>query len=152
MNIVRPFVSPGISQHFHNKKQFLRSESFECLTLYHLSSGMLAKRELLPCLLKKALEALLGDQIVLVPAYLVEKTSALIKCSLLLLNIRSVFFFFYHGMSLFAPKKQLRESPVILVLQSADDPVISAGKIQLHGNTAGLSDKSRCETSQPGWH
>lgn len=94
MNIVRPFVSPGISQHFHNKKQFLRSESFECLTLYHLSSGMLAKRELLPCLLKKALEALLGDQIVLVPAYLVEKTSALIKCSLLLLNIRSVFFFF----------------------------------------------------------
>lgn len=93
MNIVRPFVSPGISQHFHNKKQFMRSESFECLTLYHLSSGMLAKRELLPCLLKKALEALLGDQIVLVPAYLVEKTSALIKCSLLLLNIRSVFFF-----------------------------------------------------------
>lgn len=55
-------------------------------------------------------------------------------------------------MSLVAPKKQLRESPVILVLQSADDPVISAGKIQLHGNTAGLSDKSRCETSQPGWH
>lgn len=35
-------------------------------------------------------------------------------------------------MSLVAPKKQLRESPVMLVLQSADDPVITAGKIQLH--------------------
>lgn len=54
-------------------------------------------------------------------------------------------------MSLVAPKKQLRESPVILVLQSADDPVITAGKIQPHSNTAGLWDKSRCETSQPGW-
>lgn len=152
MNIVRPFVSPGISQHFHNKKQFLRSESFECLTLYHLSSGMLAKRELLPCLLKKALEALLGDQIVLVPAYLVEKNLCFNKMLLTIIKHKICFFFFYYGMSLLAPKKQLRESPVILVLQSADDPVISAGKIQLHGNTAGLSDKSRCETSQPGWH
>lgn len=152
MNIVRLFLSPGISQHFHNKKQFMRSESFECLTLYNLNSGMLAKRELAPCLLKKALEALLWHQIVLVPAYLVERTFALIKCCLLLLNVRSVFFFFYYGMSLVAPKKQLRESPVRLVLQSADDPVITAGKIQLHSNTAGLSDKSRCETSQPAWH
>lgn len=33
------------------------------------------------------------------------------------------------------------------VLQSADDPVITASKIQLYGNTAGLSDKSRCKTS-----
>lgn len=133
LNIVRPFISPGISQHFHNKNQFMRSETFECLTLYNLSSGLLAKGELAPCLLKKALEVLLWDQIVLVPAYLVEKTFALIKYSWLLLNIRSVFFFFfYHGMMLIDPKKHLRESPVILVLQSADDPVITAGKIQLH--------------------
>lgn len=131
LNIVRPFISPGISQHFHNKKHFMRSESFECLTLYNLSSGTLAKRELAPCLLKKALKALLWDQIVLLPAYLVEKAFALKKCSLLLLNIRSLFFFFYYGMSV-APKKQVRESPVILVLQSADDPVITAGKIQQH--------------------
>lgn len=132
LNIVRPFISPGISQHFHNKKHFMRSESLECLTLYNLSWGMLAKRQLAPCLLRRALEALLWDQIVLVPACLVEKTSAFIKCSLLLLHTRSVLFVFYYGMSLVAPKKQLRKSPLILVLQSADDPVITAGKIQQH--------------------
>lgn len=133
LNIVRPFISPGIRQHFHNKKHFMRSERLECLTLYNLSWGMLAKRQLAPCLLKRAL-ALLWDQTVLVPACLVEKTSAFIKCSLLLLNIICGFFWFFfnYGMSLVAPKKQLRESPVILMLQSADDPVITAGKIQQH--------------------
>lgn len=97
LNIVRPFISPGVSQHFHNKKHFMRSESFECLTQYNLSWGMLAKRQLAPCLLKRALEALPWHQIVLAPACLVEKTSAFIECSLLLLHIRSVFLVFIMG-------------------------------------------------------
>lgn len=59
LNVVRPFISSGISQHFRNKQQFMRSESFECFTLYNLNSEMLAKRELAPCLLKKTLGALL---------------------------------------------------------------------------------------------
>lgn len=131
LNIVRPFICPGISQHFHNKKTLW---DLRALSVWHCTTSVQE------CC-QKGVSSLFAEDSTWStalrsnspgPSLHRGKNLCCNKMLLTVIKLRSVFFFFYYGMSLVAPKKQLRESPVILVLQSADDPVITAGKIQQH--------------------
>lgn len=152
LNIVRPFISPGISQHFHNKNQFMRSESFECLTLLQPQFKNACQKGVSSLFAEESTWSTAMRSNSPCPSLLSGKNLCFNKMLFIIIKRKICIFLFLLWNVISWPKKHLRESPVILVLQWAHDPVITAGKIQLHSSTAGLSDKSRCETSQPGWH